>query len=199
MQSPRSLPSDTFGRGFPWPQAVSLETHAQISTLGASLIAQLVKNPPAMQEPPVWFLGRKDPLGFQYSWASLVAQLVKNPTAMQETWVGSLGWEDPLEKWKATHSSILAWRIPWTRTWLSDFHFHFSSWWFKGAPLQTSSVLSPCSTLLSGPLPCESWPQWPLQILNYVSTQKAWGLCLHVPPLYALRLRNLLQTVSMGN
>ena len=47
-------------------------------------------------------------------WASLVAQLVKNLPVMQETWVQSLGWEDPLEKGKATHSSILAWRIPWT-------------------------------------------------------------------------------------
>ena len=46
--------------------------------------------------------------------ASLVAQLVKNPPAVQETWVRSLDWEDPLEKGKATHSSILAWRIPWT-------------------------------------------------------------------------------------
>ena len=44
--------------------------------------------------------------------ASLVAQLVKNPPAMWGTWVRSLGWEDPLEKGKATHSSILAWRIP---------------------------------------------------------------------------------------
>ena len=43
-----------------------------------------------------------------------MAQLVKNPPAMQETWVRSLGWEDPLEKGKDTHSSILAWRIPWT-------------------------------------------------------------------------------------
>ena len=43
--------------------------------------------------------------------ASLVAQLVKNPPAMWETWVQSLGWEDSLEKGKATHSSILAWRI----------------------------------------------------------------------------------------
>ena len=50
----------------------------------------------------------------QYSWASLVAQLVKNPPATRETWVQSLGWEDPLEKGKATHSNILAWRIPWT-------------------------------------------------------------------------------------
>ena len=47
-------------------------------------------------------------------WASLVAQLVKNLSEMQETWVLSLGWEDPLEKGKATHSNILAWRIPWT-------------------------------------------------------------------------------------
>ena len=50
----------------------------------------------------------------QCSWASLVAQLVNNPLVMQETWVRSLDWEDPLEKGKATHSSILAWRIPWT-------------------------------------------------------------------------------------
>ena len=50
----------------------------------------------------------------QCSWASLAAQLVKNPSAMQETWVQSLGWEDALEKGKATHSSILAGRIPWT-------------------------------------------------------------------------------------
>ena len=47
-------------------------------------------------------------------WPSLAAQLVKNPPAMQETWIQSLGWEDPLEKGKTTHSSILAWRSPWT-------------------------------------------------------------------------------------
>ena len=46
--------------------------------------------------------------------ASLEAQLAKNPPAMRETWVQTLGWEDPLEKGKATHSNILAWRIPWT-------------------------------------------------------------------------------------
>ena len=67
------------------------------------------------------------------SGASLIAQLVKNLPAMQETWVQSLGWKDPLEKGKATHSSILAWRIPWTvsivhgvaksQTRLNDFHF----------------------------------------------------------------------------
>jgi len=48
------------------------------------------------------------------TWASLVAQRVKNLPAMWETWVQSLGWEDPLEEGVATHSSILAWRIPWT-------------------------------------------------------------------------------------
>ena len=47
-------------------------------------------------------------------WASLLTQMVKNPPAIQETWVRSLGQEDPLEQGKATHSSIWAWRIPWT-------------------------------------------------------------------------------------
>ena len=47
-------------------------------------------------------------------WASLVAQTVKCLSAMQETRVQSLGWEDPLEKETAAHSSILAWKIPWT-------------------------------------------------------------------------------------
>ena len=46
--------------------------------------------------------------------ASLIAQTVRNPSAIHETWVWSLGWEDPLEKGMATHSSTLAWRIPWT-------------------------------------------------------------------------------------
>ena len=75
---------------------------------------------------------------YTYTWASLVAQMVKNLPAMRQTWVWSLGWEDPLEKGKANHSSILAWRIPWTEepgrlqsmglqswTQLSKFHFHF--------------------------------------------------------------------------
>ena len=56
--------------------------------------------------------GIGDPL--QYSWVSHVAQLVKNLPAIRDTWVRSLDREDPLEKRKATHSSILAWRIPWT-------------------------------------------------------------------------------------
>ena len=60
------------------------------------------------------FPGEKISYSLQYSWASLVAQLVKNRAAVWETWVRSLGQADPLEKEVATHSSILAWRIPWT-------------------------------------------------------------------------------------
>ena len=48
------------------------------------------------------------------SWASLAVQTIENLPAVQETWVLSLGWEDPLEKEMATHSSTLAWKIPWT-------------------------------------------------------------------------------------
>ena len=87
-----------------------------LSLIWVLLIAQLVKNPLAMQESPgsISGLGRSPGEGIAYSRASLVAQMVKNPPAMWETWVGSLGQKDPLEKGKATHSSILAWRIPWT-------------------------------------------------------------------------------------
>ena len=80
------------------------------------------------------------------NWASLVAQFVKNLPAVQETWLWSLGWEDPLEKGKATHSSILPWRNPWTvesmelqrvgHVWATFTHFTFlltdrSSLWNK--------------------------------------------------------------------
>ena len=61
--------------------------------------------------------------------ASLIAQLVKNLPAMQETLVRSLGWEDPLEKGMATHSSILAWRIPMDRVaWQATVHGTTKSW-----------------------------------------------------------------------
>ena len=59
----------------------------------------------------------------QYSWASLVAQKAKNLPAMWETWVQSLGLENPLEEGMATHSSILAWRIPMQRgAWWAAVH-----------------------------------------------------------------------------
>ena len=81
----------------------------QLPQLGPG--STVVNNPPASAgdiRDPSLILGWKDPQ------ASLVAQLVKNLPAMWETWVQSLGWEDALEKGKATHSNILAWRIPWT-------------------------------------------------------------------------------------
>ena len=83
-----------------------------------------------------------------------MAQLVKNPPAMRETWVQSLGWEDPLENGKATHSSILAWRIPWivlilavTKNWtrLSNFH---SLLWVKARILFLTWIFNCSSTLL---------------------------------------------------
>ena len=54
--------------------------------------------------------------------ASLVSQMVKNLSAVQETWVRSLDWENPLAKGMAAHSSILAWRIPWTGAWRAAVH-----------------------------------------------------------------------------
>ena len=102
--------------GLPLPHAFN----AYLLGIWASLVAQQVKNLPAMQETLVQFLGWEDSpregIGYPpwYSWSSLVAQMVKNPPAMQETWVQSLDWEDPPEEGMATHSSILAWRIPWT-------------------------------------------------------------------------------------
>ena len=65
---------------------------------------------PNSQSDDVWRWGFGKCLGHQ---ASLVVQMVKNPPLLQET-IQSLSWEDPLEKRTATHSSILAWRIPWT-------------------------------------------------------------------------------------
>ena len=82
------------------------------------MVTQPVKNLPAMQETPVQFLGQEDLPGegigylLQYSWASLVTQTIKNLPAMWETWGQFLGREDPLEEGMATHTSILALRIP---------------------------------------------------------------------------------------
>ena len=65
----------------------------------------------------------------QYSWAYLVVQRVKNLPAMRETWIRSLGWVDPLEEGMATHSSILAWRIPMDkRAWRATLHGVSESW-----------------------------------------------------------------------
>ena len=86
----------------------------------ASLVVQMVKNSPASAGDPGSIPGSgRSPGGghgepLQYSWAPLVPQILNNPPAMLETWVQSLGWEDLLEEGMATHSSLLAWRIPWT-------------------------------------------------------------------------------------
>ena len=61
-------------------------------------------------------------------WASLEAQTVKNLPAVQETWVWSLDQEDTLEKEMATHSSILAWKIPWRGAWQTTAHRVTKSW-----------------------------------------------------------------------
>ena len=94
-----------------------------------SLVAQMVKKSTCNAGDPSWIPGLERSPGegigypFQYSWASLVAQMVKNLPAMQETWVQSLGWEDPLEEGMATHSSVVAWRIPMDRgTWQATVH-----------------------------------------------------------------------------
>ena len=85
-------------------------------TQWAFLVAQLVKNPPAMQETSIQFLGPEDSIGegidhpLQCSWAPMGVQMIKNLPGMQENWVQS--WEDPLEEGRVTHSSILAQRIP---------------------------------------------------------------------------------------
>ena len=64
--------------------------------------------------PCIALISRNRILPITQGTASLVAQIVKKLPAMQETWVQSLGWEVPLAKGMASHSSILAWRIPWT-------------------------------------------------------------------------------------
>ena len=75
------------------PLPLQISTRSNITSLGMSALMIL---PPDLAGVP------------------LVAQMVKNPPAMWETWIQSLGWEDPLEKDMTTHSSILAWRTPWT-------------------------------------------------------------------------------------
>ena len=67
--------------------------------------------------------------------APQVAQLVKNPPAMQETRLQFLGWEDPLEKGTATHSSILAWRIPWTVWGCKEWDMSEQLWLSNSLPL----------------------------------------------------------------
>ena len=79
-----------------------------------SLTANIVDHLSGADLQSAYPLFGETPVRIHCPFSSLTAQLVKNPPAMPETQVRSLGWEDLLEKGKATHSSILAWRIPWT-------------------------------------------------------------------------------------
>ena len=80
-----------------------------------TLVCQLhARSSSSLAMDPVFFLSIYIANYYLTREASLIAQLVKNLPAMQETWVRFLGWEGPLKKGQATHSSILAWRIPWT-------------------------------------------------------------------------------------
>ena len=94
--------------------------------------------------------------------ASLMAQTVKKLPAIQETQIQPLSQEDPLEKKMATHSSILAWRIPWTEEpggLLS--HFHFSPVWASYSQLGPPALGGPHRCLMNGLLMSEDWRTMP--------------------------------------
>ena len=103
-----------------WTEGTSLVAHL-VKTQSAELLNKKKKDSICNAEDPSWIPGSgRSPgegIGYplQYSWDPLVAQRVKNTSAMQETWVQILGWGDPLEDGMATHSSIIAWRIPMDR------------------------------------------------------------------------------------
>ena len=80
-----------------------------------------------------------------------MAQTVKNLPAMRETWVESLGWEDSLEKGKATYSSFLAWRIPWTIQSMGHKELDMT---------EQLSLSSLCNSFLKGVLPLPWWLRW---------------------------------------
>ena len=115
--TPVFLPGESQGRGSLvgcrlWGCTESDTTEVTLQQQQQALILQCFH--PVIKMDSELSTGEGTGYPLQYSCASLVAQLVKNPPAMRETWVQSLGWEDPLEKVMATHSSILAWRIPLT-------------------------------------------------------------------------------------
>ena len=153
MQTLKGFPDSSVGKesacnaGDPGWEDLLEKGQATHSSIWASLVANLVKNPPAMQETPVQFLSWEDPLEKGQAthssiWASLVAQLVKNLSTMRETWVQLLGWEDPLEEawqpipysslenphgqWRlASYSSPLSHKESDTTERLSTKHTHF--------------------------------------------------------------------------
>ena len=90
--------------------------------------------------------------------ASPEAQTVKSPPAVQETQVRSLGWEDPLEKEMATHSSVLAWRIPWTE----------EPGGLQSIGSQESNMAEPLSLFSSPLLPPRFTPSSVIQTVRWV-------------------------------
>ena len=124
-----------------------------------------------------------------------MAQLVKNPPAMWVTWVPSLGWEYPLEKGKATHSHILAWRIPWTvesmgsqrvgHNWVT---FTFTSLWkgspggvvVKNLPANTGDTRDVGSILGSGRYPwSRKWQPIPVSLPGKLHGQRSLVATVH--------------------
>ena len=115
-------------------------------------------------------LGEEIGYPLQYSWAFHVAQLVKNSPAMQETWVLSLGWEDPLEKEKATHSNILAWRIPCMEVY-GILYYVWSMGWQRVAHYWATFIFGCSISLLFCPIP--SLYSFPLSSHILVGTSPA--------------------------
>ena len=140
--------------------------------------------------------------------ASLVAHLVKNLSAIQETWVQSLAWEYPLEKEKATHSSILTWRIPWTVQFTGLQRVGHN--WVKVIPqrakifvhsyahrhIQYYLVYSKyftniCWTKMAGPLPLQSSHRCPFLRISYAlyRSHHCMNYRLVLPPLLTALLK----------
>ena len=113
LTDPRAKPMRCWGRSCRRQGAASL-----LTALSSSRETPWSPRQISQGEADALHSGRADPCDFpkcgRLHWASPVAQVVKNLPAVQETWIRSLGWEDPLEEEMATHSSIFAWRIPWT-------------------------------------------------------------------------------------
>ena len=95
-----------------WFQGLRAGKESSCNAKDLCLILWLGRSPGERNDYPVQYSGLENSMQDKSSWASLVAQVVRSPPAMQETWVLFLGKEDPLEQGMATHSSILAWRIP---------------------------------------------------------------------------------------
>ena len=141
-------------------------------------------------------------------WASLISQSVKNPPAVQETPVQFLGWEDPLEKGKATHSSILAWRNPWTvhgltksGTRLKDLHFQVMVYVIRFSLRKTKNHVNHVIYIFNR----EKYKLPVLCTHTYLTSLEwwktlVWFLCFHkVAESSVVHLFDILNTVKLPN